>query len=93
MSDTPLPEQGGDVPTGLDEAVRMFKGYVRGENGFDELGFKEWLIEWHEQEIAEARIDELQEILSRQSTLCSKSGALYIEERVEEIDQLRGETK
>lgn len=42
----------------LDEAIRMFAGYVRGENGFDELDFKEWLIDWHEQEIAKARIDE-----------------------------------
>lgn len=41
-------KQGGDVPTGLDEAVRMFAGYVRGENGFDELDFKGRLIEWHE---------------------------------------------
>lgn len=47
-----------DTPTELDEAVRTFKGYVLGENGFDELDFKEWLINWHEQEITKARIDE-----------------------------------
>lgn len=43
------------TPTSLDEAIRMFKGYTRFENGFDELDFKEWLIEWREQEIAEAK--------------------------------------
>lgn len=52
-------EQGGDVPTGLDEAVRTFSGYVRGENGFDELDFKEWLIEWHNKQV-EAALDRLQ---------------------------------
>lgn len=41
------------APKGLDEAVRMFAGYVRGENGFDELDFKEWLIEWHNKQVEE----------------------------------------
>lgn len=33
-------------PKTLDEAIRLFKGYVLDENGFDELDFKEWLIDW-----------------------------------------------
>lgn len=32
-------------PNGLDEAVQMFKGYCEGLNDFDELDFKEWLID------------------------------------------------
>lgn len=34
-----------ETPEGLDDAVRMFKQYCQGEGGFDELDFKEWLIE------------------------------------------------
>lgn len=30
--------------TNIDEAIRKFKGYVRGENGFDELDFKEVIV-------------------------------------------------
>ena len=30
---------------GLDDLVRKFKGYVLGENGFDELDFKEAILE------------------------------------------------
>ena len=29
----------------LDDLVRKFKGYVLGENGFDELDFKEAILE------------------------------------------------
>lgn len=33
------------TPTDLDHAIRLFKGYVKGENGFDELDFKEYIID------------------------------------------------
>ena len=30
---------------GLDEAVRRFKAYCQGDGSFDELDFKEWIID------------------------------------------------
>ena len=34
----------------LDETIMKFKGYINGENGFDELDFKEELFAWALQE-------------------------------------------
>jgi hypothetical protein len=38
MADTPNKE-----PKNLDEAIQLFKGYIREENGFDELDFKSYV--------------------------------------------------
>lgn len=32
-------------PINLDDAIRMFREYCQDEGSFDELDFKEWLIE------------------------------------------------
>jgi hypothetical protein len=36
---------------GLDDMVRKFKGYCNGENGFDELDFKEAILDWIEKDV------------------------------------------
>ena len=34
-----------DEPQNLDEAIKLFRDYCDGKNDFDELDFKEWLID------------------------------------------------
>ena len=39
-------------PINIDKAIELFKKYCEGKNGFDELDFKQWLIEqWKQPEI------------------------------------------
>ena len=38
-------------PLTLDEALDRFKGYIDGQNGFDEAEFKKWLDEYNKSSI------------------------------------------
>lgn len=54
---------------GLDHAVRLFKDYIKGKGGFDELDLKEYIIDTYSKsptaiqaEITKAVIEELNEL-------------------------------
>ena len=48
----------------LDDMVRKFREYAEGKNGYDELDFKADLLAWHREEVALARADEIDQIIS-----------------------------
>ena len=50
-------------PLTLDTAVREFKDYCQGNGDFDELDFKEYIIDVYcKQQVIKARVDELERI-------------------------------
>ena len=73
---------------GLDDLVRKFKGYVLGENGFDELDFKEAILEL----IKEEKIKEMNLLMNRYTAIARKPGSisimpLIVANRIKEIKE------
>lgn len=54
-----MPSQSTDELT-LDQAVQSFKQWAQGGDGMDELDFKEYLINYTDEKVREARLDEIE---------------------------------
>ena len=67
-----------DTELTLDDAVRLFKQYVENDGDFDELDFKEWLINWRGKLVKEAKlkakIKELHNVLNNPGTRAEPNG-------------------
>lgn len=75
-------------PKTLDEAVQSFRRWAQGGSGFDELDFKEWLIEsWYVEQV-EAVLDRLE--ASRETAQSAESHLWLI---LDAIDYERNKLK